>query len=117
MRVRTGPYRRRKHKKILARTKGFRLSKHRRIKVAKEADLHAGDYAFAGRKLRKRDFRKLWIQRINAGLEPHGLKYSQFIAGLKKKKIALDRKILSDLALTEPKVFSKILTYVKHRTK
>ena len=113
MRVKTGPYRRRKHKKVLERTKGFRMSKHRRIKVAKEADLHAGDYAFIGRKLRKRDFRRLWIQRINAALEPYDLKYSRFINLLKKKKIALDRKILSDLALTKPKVFGKIVQKVK----
>jgi len=89
------------------------MSKHRRIKVAKEADLHAGDYAFIGRKLRKRDFRRLWIQRINAALEPYDLKYSRFINLLKKKKIALDRKILSDLALTEPKVFKTIVKKVK----
>lgn len=89
------------------------MSKHRRIKVAKEADLHAGDYAFAGRKLRKRDFRRLWIQRINAALEPYGLKYSRFISLLKKAKIELDRKILADLALTDPKVFSKIIDQLK----
>lgn len=85
------------------------MSKHRRIKVAKEADLHAGDYAFAGRKLRKRDFRRLWIQRINAALEPHNLKYSRFIAGLKKAKIQLNRKILADLALTKPEIFKQII--------
>jgi len=113
LRVKTGPYRKRKHKKVLSRTKGFRLSKHRRIKVAKEADLHAGDYAFAGRKLKKRDFRKLWIQRINAALKPHNIKYSQFIAGLKKAKIELNRKILADLALNKPKVFTKIVKACK----
>lgn len=112
MRVKTGPYRRRKHKKVLSRTKGFRMSKHRRIRVAKEADLHAGDYAFAGRKLRKRDFRRLWIQRINAALEPFGLKYSRFISKLKKAKIGLDRKILADLALNNPEVFAKIVKKV-----
>jgi len=89
------------------------MSKHRRIKAAKEADLHAGDYAFIGRKLRKRDFRRLWIQRINAALEPCGLKYSRFINLLKQKKILLDRKILSDLALTHPIIFGKIIKRVK----
>lgn len=113
MRIKTGPYRRRRHKKVLARTKGFRMSKHRRIKVAKEADLHAGDYAFAGRKLRKRDFRRLWIQRINAALEPFDLKYSRFINLLKKAKIELDRKILADLALNKSTIFKAIVEKIQ----
>lgn len=89
------------------------MSKHRRIKVAKEADLHAGDYAFAGRKLRKRDFRRLWIQRINAALEPFDLKYSRFINLLKKAKIELDRKILADLALNKSTIFKAIVEKIQ----
>lgn len=112
MRVKTGPTRRRKHKKVLQRTKGFRMTKGRLYKVSKEADLHAGEYAFAGRKLRKRDLRRLWITRINAALSDSNLSYSKFIAGLKKAKIELDRKILADLAITDPKTFKKIVEKV-----
>ncbi len=113
MRVKTGTVRRRKHKKILAQAKGYRMTRSRLIKKAKEAVLHAGEYAFAGRKLRKRDFRRLWITRINAGLSESTLSYSQFIAGLKKTKIELDRKILADLCVSDPKTFTKILDKVK----
>lgn len=113
MRVKTGTVRRRKHKKILAQAKGYRMTRRRLIKKAKEAVLHAGEYAFAGRKLRKRDFRRLWITRINAGLSESNLSYSQFMAGLKKAKIELDRKILADLVVSDPETFKKILEHVK----
>lgn len=113
MRVKTGTVRRRKHKKILAQAKGYRMTRRRLIKKAKEAVLHAGEYAFAGRKLRKRDFRRLWITRINAGLSETGLSYSQFMAGLKKAKIELDRKILADLVISDPETFKKILDKFK----
>ena len=109
MRVKTGPTRRKRHKKVLKRTKGFRMTKGRLYKVSKEADLHAGQYAFAGRKRRKRDFRRLWITRINAALTEYNLSYSKFINGLKKAKIELDRKILADLAVSDPKVFKAIV--------
>lgn len=109
MRVKTGYTRRRKHKKVLKRTKGFRMTKGRLYKVSKEAALHAGQYAYIGRKLRKRDLRRLWIQRINAALLPFNLKYSQFIKSLKNKKIELDRKILSFLAREKPEVFAEIV--------
>jgi large subunit ribosomal protein L20 len=112
-RVKTGPTRKRRHKKVLARTKGFRMTKGRLYKVSKEADLHAGEYAFAGRKLRKRDLRRLWITRINAALSDSNLSYSKFIAGLKKTKIELDRKILADLALSDPKTFEAIVKKAK----
>ena len=79
MRVKTGPTRKRKHKKVLKRTKGFRMTKGRLYKVSKEADLHAGEYAFAGRKLRKRDLRRLWITRINAALSKSDISYNKFI--------------------------------------
>jgi len=113
MRVKTGIIRRRKHKKILTQAKGYRMTRSRLIKKAKEAVLHAGEYAFAGRKLRKRDFRRLWITRINAGLSGSNLSYSQFIAGLKKAKIELDRKILADLVVSDFETFNKILDKTK----
>lgn len=113
MRVKTGTTRRKRHKKVLKRTKGFRMTKGRLYKVSKEADLHAGQYAFAGRKRRKRDFRRLWITRINAALTKSNLPYSKFINGLKKTKIGLDRKILASLVLSHPKVFKAIVEKAK----
>lgn len=113
MRVKTGFTRRRHHKQVLRRTKGFRMTKGRLYKVSREADLHAGQYAFMGRKLRKRDMRRLWIQRINAALNSYDLSYSRFINGLKKAKIELDRKILADLAVNNPEVFKTIVDKVK----
>lgn len=113
MRVKTGIVRKRKHKKIIAQAKGYRMTRSRLIRKAKEAVLHSGEYAFAGRKLRKRDFRRLWITRINAGLSESGLSYSRFLAGLKKAKIELDRKILADLVVADPKSFQAIVEKVK----
>lgn len=113
VRVKTGPTRRRRHKKVLKQTKGYRMTKSRLYKVAHEALLHAGQYAYAGRKLKKRDSRKLWIIKINAALENFGISYSKFISGLKKAKIELDRKILADLAVSDPEVFKKIVKKVK----
>lgn len=113
MRVKTGYHRRQRHNKVLERTKGFRMTKGRLYKVSKEADLHAGQYAFIGRKLRKRDLRRLWIQRINAGLSEYELSYSRFINGLKKAKIEIDRKILADLVVSDPETFNKIVAEVK----
>ncbi len=111
MRVKTGTTRRKRHKKVLKRTKGMRMTKGRLYRVSKEADLHAGQYAYVGRKLRKRDLRRLWIQRINAALTnfSDGLKYSKFINLLKKSNIALDRKILADLAVNDPKTFNQVV--------
>lgn len=100
----------RRHKKILKQAKGYRMTRHRLFKVAHEAVLHAGQYAYAGRKLRKRDLRRLWITRINAALRPAGVKYSAFVAALKKAHIQIDRKILADLAVRQPEVFQKIIS-------
>jgi len=88
------------------------MTKGRLYKVSKEADLHAGQYAYMGRKLRKRDLRKLWIQRLNAALSPSDLKYSRFINLLKKAKIELDRKILAEIAIKDPEVFGEIVKKV-----
>lgn len=99
----------RKHRVFLKRARGFKQSRRKRIQVAKEALLHAGQYAYHGRKLRKRDLRALWITRLNAAVRENGLSYSKFIAGLKKNKIELDRKILADIAVSDPATFTKIV--------
>lgn len=113
MRVKTGTTRRQRHKKILKLAKGFRMSKHRLIKSASDAVLHAGEYAFAGRKNRKRDFRRLWITRIQAALRENEISYSLFIKGLKGANIDLDRKILADLALTDSRTFKAVVEKAK----
>ncbi|MGB9911076.1 MAG: 50S ribosomal protein L20 [Microgenomates group bacterium] len=109
MRVKTGTVRHKKHKKVLERTKGFWMTRHRLYKVAHEANLHAGQYAYIGRKLRKRQFRRLWITRINAALKEFNLSYSKFINLLKKAKIALNRKILAEIAFNEPSTFKSLV--------
>lgn len=113
MRVKTGTVRRRKHKKVLERTKGMRMTKGRLIRVSIQADLHAGQYAYVGRRLRKRDMRKLWIQRINAGLSQieNGPKYSRFVHQLKVKNIELDRKVIADLATNDFNAFAKLVSF------
>jgi large subunit ribosomal protein L20 len=103
----------RRHRKIIKATKGYGQARRRRIKAGKEAILHAGQYAYIGRKNRKRDLRKLWILRINAAVRENGLSYSQFVAGLKKEKIELDRKILADIAVSDPATFKKIVDEIK----
>lgn len=113
MRVKTGSSRSKKHKKVLQRTKGFRMTKGRLFKVSKEADLHAGQYAYVGRKLKKRDFRKLWITRINGALSGSELSYSRFIDGLKKANIDLDRKVLAKIALEDKSTFDTIVEKIK----
>jgi len=113
MRVKTGTVRRKHHKKVLSRTKGMRMTRNRLFSVAKQADLHAGQYAFHGRKRRKRDMRKLWIQRINAGLSAidGAPNYSRLINALKVKNIELDRKILADLVVSDPQTFQSIVAF------
>jgi len=112
MRVKGGPASRRKHKKILKATKGYRMTRSKLWRSAHEAYLHAGDYAFAGRKLRRRDFRKLWIKRINAALTPFDIKYSRFIKMLADKNIKLNRKSLAEIALNDPKSFEAVVKKV-----
>ena len=98
-----------RHRKVLKQAKGYRQARSNRFQVAQEAVVHAGAYAFAGRKLKKRDLRSLWIARINAGVVAEGLSYSKFIAGLKKSKIEIDRKILSAIAVEDIETFKKIV--------
>jgi large subunit ribosomal protein L20 len=105
---------RKKRRKVLEQAKGYRGTKHTSYKRAKEQVWKSGVYAYEGRKQRKRDFRALWIQRINAGAREHGLSYSQFVHGLRLAEIDLDRKILADLAATEPEAFAAIVTQAKN---
>ncbi|MBI4066779.1 50S ribosomal protein L20 [Candidatus Gottesmanbacteria bacterium] len=112
-RIKRGITSRRKHNKLFQSVKGYRMTKRRLVKVAKEAALHAGAYAYAGRRLKKRDFRSLWITRISGALKEMDLSYSKFINLLKVKKIQLDRKILSDLVVNDPKTFKSIVDKIK----
>jgi len=112
-RVKRGVTSHRRHKKLHDLTKGYRAGRGKLVREAKSALLHAGEYAFAGRKLRKRDMRKLWITQLGIAVRAEGLSYSKFIAGLKVKNINLDRKILSDLAVNHPDDFKQILGQVK----
>jgi len=105
---------RKKRRKVLEQAKGYRGTKHTSYKRAKEQVWKSGVYAYEGRKQRKRDFRALWIQRINAGAREHGLSYSKFVHGLKLAEIDLDRKILADLAVTEPEIFAAIVAQSKN---
>lgn len=112
-RIKRGIISRRRHKKLLKLTKGYRGTKSRLVRVAQEAALHAGAYAYHGRKLRKRDMRALWITRIGETVKQEGLSYSIFMNKLKKAKIELDRKILSNLVLNDPQTFKHLLDTVK----
>lgn len=112
-RVKTGKTRRKKHKKIKQEAKGFKHARRKRVKVAKESLLHAGQYAYIGRKLKKRDLRRLWIQRINAATRQFGMKYSEFIDKLKKAKIKINRKMLAEIAVKDPETFEKIVKELK----
>jgi large subunit ribosomal protein L20 len=109
-RVKSGAITSRRHKKVLSQTKGYRMTKNRLYKVAHEAYLHAGQYAYIGRKQKKRNFRRLWITRISAALsqlaEP--IRYSLFVSKLKANNIKLDRKILAELAVEDPEAFAAV---------
>lgn len=113
MRVKTGTVRRAAHKKVLKLAKGFWMTRHKRYKVAHEAVMHAGKYAYNGRRIRRRDIRQLWIVRLNAALKPFEISYSVFIKMLKDKKIDLNRKVLSELAINDPTVFKAIVEAAK----
>ena len=103
-----------KHKKILKSAKGFKNARSRRHKVASEAVLHAGQYAYTGRKLKKRNLRSLWILRISAAAKENGLSYNSLINKLKKSNIIINRKILADIAVSDKKSFSEIVKISKN---
>jgi len=112
-RVKRGVTSHAKHKKVLKAAKGFYGRRKNTIRIAKQAVEKADQYAFRDRKRRKRTFRALWIQRLNAAVRPFGLNYSRFIAGLDKAGILVDRKVLSDLAIREPAAFQVIVEQAK----
>lgn len=113
MRVKTGPVTQRRHKKVLALTKGQRGSKHRLFKRANEAMMKSLVYAYRDRRVRKREFRRLWITRINAASREHGLSYSRLINGLDKAGITIDRKVLADIAYHDASAFARIVEQAK----
>jgi len=113
MRIKRGKTKHQKHKKVLASTKGYRLSYSKLYRRAREAMLHAGQYSYAHRKKRKGQFRRLWIERINAGLSNQDMKYSTFINKLATNKVKLNRKVLADLALNHSNVFTEVVKSVK----
>lgn len=112
-RVKRGSVRRAKRKKLLARTKGMFANKSKLYRAAKESADTAGKYAFVGRRNKKRDFRRLWVVRINAAAREHGLTYGQFINGLKTAGVELDRKMLADLAVRQPGAFGRLAEQAK----
>ena len=112
-RVKRGVASRARRKKVLKQAKGYYGARSRQFKVAKQAVIKAGQYAYRDRRQRKRQFRNLWIVRINAGARAHGLSYSRFIAGLKKAAIEVDRKVLADLAMNEPAAFAALAEQAK----
>ena len=112
-RVKTGVVRRRRHKKGLKLARGFYSARHKHFRKAKEQLERSLCYAFRDRKQKKRDFRKLWIVRINAACRINAISYSRFMFGLKKAGITLDRKILADIAMNEPTAFAKIVESAK----
>jgi large subunit ribosomal protein L20 len=112
-RVKGGPKTRARRKRVLDLAEGYRGAKSKLFRSATEQVDHSLKYAYRDRKARKRDFRRLWIARINAAARLNGVTYSRFIAGLTKSGVALDRKILSDLAITDPAGFAKLVEMAK----
>ena len=112
-RVKRGVTARARHKKVLDQAKGFRGRRKTVYRIAQEAGMKAGQYAYRDRRNKKREFRSLWITRINAGAREAGVSYSQFMAGLKKAGIDVDRKILADLAVFDKPAFGKIVEQAK----
>ena len=113
MRVKGGPQTQRRHKKVLALTKGQRGSKHKLFKRANEAMMKSLEYAYRDRRVRKREFRKVWIARINAATRQNDMSYSKFMNGLKKAGIELDRKVLADIAVNDSVAFGKLVETAK----
>lgn len=117
VRVKRGKIAHKRRKHLLKHAKGFRWGRKSKYRLAKEALLHAWSYAYRDRKRKKRDFRRLWQIQISAACRQYGFSYSKFIAGLKKNKIELDRKILAQLAQNQPAIFSKIIEKIKPEVK
>jgi len=112
-RVKRGTIANKRRRKTLSYTKGFKWGRKSKERAAKEALLHAWSHAFRGRKQKKRDYRAVWIVKLNAAARANSLTYKTLIAGLKKAKIGLDRKSLADLAVNEPRVFEKVIQKIK----
>ena len=112
-RVKNGAVTKARHKKVLKAAKGYFGSKHRLYKTAKEQLMHSGQYAFRDRKQKKRDFRKLWITRINAACRQNEISYSRFIEGLTKAGVEVNRKMLSEIAINDPKAFAELVSVAK----
>ena len=112
-RVKSAMTTRARHKKVLKQAKGYYGAKHYRYRMAKQAVMKSGMYAYVGRKDKKSDFRKLWIVRINAAARMNGLTYSQLIAGLKKANVTINRKMLAELAVSDSKAFAELVEVAK----
>ena len=112
-RVKGGVTARKRHKKVLKQAKGYYGAKSKLYRPANQAVMTSLDYAYSGRKQRKRDFRKLWISRINAAARSNGMNYSTFINGLKKANVEINRKVLSEMAIHDPEGFSKLVEIAK----
>lgn len=112
-RVKNGAVTKARHKKVLKQAKGYFGSKHRLYKTAKEQLMHSGQYAYRDRKQKKRDFRKLWITRINAACRENDISYSRFIEGLNKAGVEINRKMLAEVAINDPKAFSELVKVSK----
>jgi large subunit ribosomal protein L20 len=112
-RVKGGVHAKKSHKAVMERAKGYRGARSRRFKVAKEATFKAGQYAYRDRRAKKGEFRKLWIQRINAAARQEGMSYSRLMHGLKLAEIEVDRKVLADLAVHEPQAFGELVSAAK----
>ena len=113
-RVKSAIITRKKHKKILKQAKGYYGAKHYRFRMARQAVMKSGVYSYVGRKDKKSNFRKLWITRINAAARMNGLTYSKLIAGLKKANVTINRKMLAEIAVTDPQAFTKIAEIAKN---
>ena len=112
-RVKTAIITRKKHKKVLKQAKGYYGAKHYRFRMAKQAVMKSGMYAYVGRKDRKSNFRKLWISRINAAARMNGITYNNLINGLKKANVVINRKMLAEIAVSDPKAFTEIAEIAK----
>ncbi len=112
-RVKRGVTAHARHKKVLKAAEGYYGRRKSTIRIAKQAVEKAGQYAYRDRRVKKRNFRALWIQRINAAVRDYGLTYNRFIDGLSKAEVAVDRKVLSDLAITQPEAFAALVTKAK----